>query len=68
MVFGAVFLVQLLPEGNVFRCGFEDGGEAGFDAAIARSAGRKRLERSLIEAEEDLDLDQTSEAEPIANS
>src|ERR1700721_4301344 len=38
VVFSAVFLVELLPANNVFRRGFEDRAEAGFDAAIAKSA------------------------------
>ena len=56
-VFSAVFLVELLPENNVFRRGFEDGAEEGFDAAIAKSAARRARRRTLVEAEEDLGVD-----------
>jgi hypothetical protein len=33
------------------------GADAGFDAAIARSAARKNRRRALIEAEEDIEFD-----------
>jgi hypothetical protein len=36
--YSGVFLIELLPEENVLRAGFEDGAEAGLDAATSRKA------------------------------
>lgn len=62
VVFSGVFLVELLPENNVLRRGFEDGAEEGVDAANARAAARQAKHRTLIDAEEDLPLVDEAEA------
>jgi len=49
IVFTAVFLVELLPESNVVRRGFEDGAEAGFDTAVAKAEAGRAKRRTYIE-------------------
>jgi hypothetical protein len=49
VVFTAVFLVELLPEDNVVRRGFEDGAEAGFDSAIAKAEAGRARRRAYVE-------------------
>jgi hypothetical protein len=41
----------------VFRRGFEDGAEEGFDAAIAKSAAGSSKRRELIESADELPLE-----------
>jgi hypothetical protein len=36
VVFGGVFLQELLPENNTLRRGFKEGAEAAFDAGASR--------------------------------
>lgn len=55
VVFAAVFVVELLPEDNLVRRGLEDGAEAGFDSAVAKSESRQAKRRPYIEKPADVE-------------